>query len=68
MICPKCKVEMVKSKAIRPKLDDPYARYIVQPDLVLKPHEIRLIDCLKCPICGYSDATEEQLKNGEPLL
>lgn len=55
MICPTCKVELVLSKAIRPKFDNPKVRYFIGTSPVMKPEEVVLIDCLKCPSCGYSD-------------
>lgn len=61
MICERCKlsgntVEMVEGRAIDPKYDD-NARYIVGTH-PLKPHEVELIDVLKCPVCGHTEYIE----------
>lgn len=55
MYCPVCgntKLEM--GIAIDPK-GEANSRYIVPFDRVLKPDEVKLIDCIKCPKCGWSD-------------
>lgn len=53
-ICPLCKIPLVMGQAIKPK-DNMYYRSIVPFNETLKASEIKLIDCLKCPKCGYSD-------------
>lgn len=53
MKCPRCDVEMVSSKAIKPSYET-NVRYLVAQPLV-NANTLELIDCLKCPVCGHSD-------------
>lgn len=54
MKCPKCNVEMVPGKAIEPKIRERSCR-VAYIDPTLSPGEVKIIDCLKCPMCGHSD-------------
>ena len=54
MYCPKCgNTKLEIGIAIDPKPID--GRTIVPFDRILKPEEVKLIDCIKCPKCGWSD-------------
>lgn len=64
MLCPKCMVEMLPSKAIKP-YDGCCCFGGHGP---LSPEEVYLIDCFKCPKCGYSDSTGEQMDNGKQVI
>lgn len=54
MKCPKCGADMDFGKAIDPGYRDG-SIYIAPIRRILNTHEIRLIDCFKCPKCGHSD-------------
>lgn len=53
MICQKCKVEMVKGQAIESGAVDYRFCFFAVPRITYKT--LKLIPCLKCPKCGYSD-------------
>lgn len=69
MLCPSCMVEMLPSKALRPhECDCGMARCMPGYYNLQKSEELYLIDCFKCPKCGYSDSTKEQLENGKKVI
>lgn len=53
--CPKCNISLVMGKAIKPKFDDPRCLGV---DEKLSWKKLKIIDCLKCPECGFSDDGE----------
>lgn len=53
MYCPDCgNIKLEMGIAIDPKY---VGRTIVPTQRILKPEEVKLIDCIKCPKCGWSD-------------
>jgi hypothetical protein len=62
MQCPKCNVELKEGIAIKSSYQT--SGCIFGPVLI-NGNTLKLIDCLKCPKCGYSDdgvVIEPQLK------
>lgn len=54
MICKYCKVDMRFGEAIKPAIE--YGAKSFAPiNQILKPNEIEIIKCFKCPICGHSE-------------
>lgn len=58
MVCPRCDVEMVVGKAIKPK-DGGLCR-VYPLDEVLSADELEIIPVFKCPKCGHSDDGENR--------
>ena len=54
MKCPRCNVEMTKGMAIETYNGPPY-RSITFFQHVIDHETLKLIECLKCPKCGYSN-------------
>lgn len=54
MKCPRCDVVMVNGIAIEPAIRDSHSR-VMELKKTVTYSELKLIDILKCPICGYSD-------------
>mgnify|MGYP003353498651 CR=1 FL=1 len=53
MYCPDCgNIKLEMGIAIDPKY---VGHTIVPTQRTLKPEEVKLIDCIKCPKCGWSD-------------
>ena len=63
MICPFCRVEMIPGQALAQKelshFED--AEGNKATSCFYAQGKAELVDCLKCPQCGFTDATEEQL-------
>lgn len=51
--CPRCKVPLVIGKALYPYTEK-NALYITAP-APGTAETIKMVDCLKCPKCGFSD-------------
>ena len=49
MKCPTHNVEMVAGVAIKPSYG-----FCHRP-ILIKAHELTMVECLKCPVCGFSD-------------
>lgn len=56
MKCPKCNVDMMIGQAIKPQ-SVANAIYVVPP-LSITYQTMKIIQCFKCPKCGYSDDGE----------
>lgn len=54
MKCPKCKIVMVEGIAINSG-GCALSRAIVFVQRTIKAKDLKLIKCLKCPVCGHSD-------------
>lgn len=54
MKCSKCDIEMVEGIAIDPVGFESNCRYFT-PQPLLNSETLRVIKCLKCPKCGFSD-------------
>lgn len=54
MICPKCNIEMIKGIALKP-LFEVGCRHIAPRNITYMLDKPEIIECLKCPKCGYSD-------------
>ena len=54
--CPKCNIAMVEGIAIDPVGFEGNCRYISPPPL-LNSETLKVIKCLKCPVCGLSEST-----------
>lgn len=57
MICKKCETQMVVGQAIKPAVED-FGVRIVAINHTIKPEELTIIDCWKCPNCGHSEYLE----------
>ena len=55
MICPRCGVDMVVGIAIKPSDHDGCRIVDLWFLRLIRAEDIELIDCWKCPECGYSD-------------
>lgn len=54
MDCPKCKAELVQGIAINP-VRDYNNRYVIANNRFSTYKTLKIINVLKCPLCGYSD-------------
>jgi hypothetical protein len=53
MKCPKCKIDMVKGIAIEASEPNYCGCLFTIPKITAET--LKIIECMKCPICGYSD-------------